>query len=46
MIHALLPMLRSSTRPRIVNVSSEGGSIAAMGGGSPAYGVSKAASTR
>src|SRR6516225_8713369 len=33
-IHALLPMLRSSTRPRIVNVSSEGGSTA--------YGVSKA----
>ena len=41
-IHALLPMLRSSPRPRIVNVSSEGGSIATMGGGSPAYGVSKA----
>jgi NAD(P)-dependent dehydrogenase (short-subunit alcohol dehydrogenase family) len=41
-IHALLPMLRSSTRPRIVNVSSEGGSIAVMTGGSPAYGVSKA----
>ena len=41
-IHALLPLLRSSSRPRIVNVSSEGGSIAVMGGGSPAYGVSKA----
>jgi NAD(P)-dependent dehydrogenase (short-subunit alcohol dehydrogenase family) len=41
-IHGLLPMLRSSTRPRIVNVSSEGGSIAVMGAGSPAYGVSKA----
>jgi NAD(P)-dependent dehydrogenase (short-subunit alcohol dehydrogenase family) len=41
-IHALLPMLRSSTRPRIVNVSSEGGSIAVMAGGSPAYGISKA----
>ena len=41
-IHSLLPMLRSSTRPRIVNVSSEGGSIAVMTGGSPAYGVSKA----
>jgi NAD(P)-dependent dehydrogenase (short-subunit alcohol dehydrogenase family) len=38
-IHALLPMLRSSTRPRIVNVS---GSIAVMTGGSPGYGVSKA----
>jgi len=42
-IHALLPMLRSSTRPRIVNVSSEGGSIEVMTGGSPAYSVSKAA---
>src|SRR5260370_9942900 len=41
-IHSLLPMLRSSTRPRIVNVSSEGGSIAVMTGGSPPYGVSKA----
>jgi NAD(P)-dependent dehydrogenase (short-subunit alcohol dehydrogenase family) len=41
-IHALLPLLRSSARPRIVNVSSEGGSIAVMSGGSPAYGVSKA----
>jgi NAD(P)-dependent dehydrogenase (short-subunit alcohol dehydrogenase family) len=42
-IHALLPMLRSSARPRIVNVSSEAGSISSMTGGSPAYGVSKAA---
>jgi len=33
-IDALLPMLRSSTRPRIVNVSSEGGSISVMTGGS------------
>ena len=41
-IDALLPMLRSSTRPRIVNVSSEGGSISVMTGGSPAYSVSKA----
>ena len=40
-IHALLPMLRSSSRPRIVNVSSEGGSMAAMTGGWPAYGISK-----
>jgi NAD(P)-dependent dehydrogenase (short-subunit alcohol dehydrogenase family) len=40
-IHALLPMLRSSSRPRIVNVSSEAGSIAGMTGGSPAYAVSK-----
>jgi NAD(P)-dependent dehydrogenase (short-subunit alcohol dehydrogenase family) len=42
-IDSLLPMLRSSTRPRIVNVSSEGGSISVMTGGSPAYSVSKAA---
>jgi NAD(P)-dependent dehydrogenase (short-subunit alcohol dehydrogenase family) len=41
-IHALLPMLRQSARPRIVNVSGEGGSIAGMTGGSPAYAVSKA----
>jgi NAD(P)-dependent dehydrogenase (short-subunit alcohol dehydrogenase family) len=40
---ALLPLLRSSPRPRIVNVSSEGGSIARITGGRPAYTVSKAA---
>jgi NAD(P)-dependent dehydrogenase (short-subunit alcohol dehydrogenase family) len=40
---ALLPLLRRSPRPRIVNVSSEGGSIALMNGGRPAYSVSKAA---
>lgn len=40
---ALLPLLRSSPRPRIVNVSSEGGSIARISGGRPAYAVSKAA---
>jgi len=40
--HALLPLLRSSPRPRIVNVSSEDASIAAMTGGSPAFSVSKA----
>jgi NAD(P)-dependent dehydrogenase (short-subunit alcohol dehydrogenase family) len=39
----LLPLLRRSPRPRIVNVSSEGGSIALMNGGRPAYSVSKAA---
>jgi NAD(P)-dependent dehydrogenase (short-subunit alcohol dehydrogenase family) len=39
---ALLPLLRSSPRPRIVNVSSEGGSLATMTGGRPAYSVSKA----
>jgi NAD(P)-dependent dehydrogenase (short-subunit alcohol dehydrogenase family) len=40
---ALLPMLRSSPRPRIVNVTSEAGSISRMTGGQPAYSVSKAA---
>ncbi|MFI9363784.1 SDR family NAD(P)-dependent oxidoreductase [Kitasatospora sp. NPDC053057] len=40
---AFLPLLRRSAHPRIVNVSSEGGSLTSMGGGTPAYGVSKAA---
>jgi NAD(P)-dependent dehydrogenase (short-subunit alcohol dehydrogenase family) len=40
---ALLPLLRSSPRPRIVNVSSESASIALMSGGRPAFSVSKAA---
>jgi NAD(P)-dependent dehydrogenase (short-subunit alcohol dehydrogenase family) len=40
---ALLPLLRRSPRPRIVNVSSEGGSVSEMTGGTPAYSVSKAA---
>ena len=39
---ALLSMLRRSKAPRIVNVSSEGGSIASMSGGTPAYSLSKA----
>jgi NAD(P)-dependent dehydrogenase (short-subunit alcohol dehydrogenase family) len=39
----LLPMLRASGHGRIVNVSSESGSLASMGGGTPAYAVSKAA---
>jgi NAD(P)-dependent dehydrogenase (short-subunit alcohol dehydrogenase family) len=43
MSQALLPQLRRSGHGRIVNVSSEGGSLASMGGGTPAYGVSKAA---
>lgn len=42
-IQALLPLLRSSPRPRIVNVSSESGSVALMSGGRPAFSVSKAA---
>jgi NAD(P)-dependent dehydrogenase (short-subunit alcohol dehydrogenase family) len=40
---ALLPLLRRSPHPRIVNVSSESGSIGEMTGGTPAYAVSKAA---
>jgi NAD(P)-dependent dehydrogenase (short-subunit alcohol dehydrogenase family) len=40
---AFLPLLRCSPSARIVNVSSEGGSLARMGGGLPGYRVSKAA---
>ena len=39
---AFLPLLRRSAHPRIVNVSSESGSLASMSGGTPAYSVSKA----
>jgi NAD(P)-dependent dehydrogenase (short-subunit alcohol dehydrogenase family) len=42
MAQALLPILLRSPHPRIVNVSSGGGSLATMGGGAPAYSVSKA----
>jgi NAD(P)-dependent dehydrogenase (short-subunit alcohol dehydrogenase family) len=40
---ALLPLLRRSQHPRVVNVSSGMGGIAEMGGWSPGYRVSKAA---
>jgi NAD(P)-dependent dehydrogenase (short-subunit alcohol dehydrogenase family) len=40
---ALLPLLRGAPHPRVVNVSSDGGSLALMTGGVPAYRVSKAA---
>jgi NAD(P)-dependent dehydrogenase (short-subunit alcohol dehydrogenase family) len=40
---ALLPLLKASPSGRIVNVSSESGSLASMGAGTPAYHVSKAA---
>ena len=40
---ALLPLLRKSRAGRIVNVSSESGSLAHMGAGPPAYQVTKAA---
>jgi NAD(P)-dependent dehydrogenase (short-subunit alcohol dehydrogenase family) len=39
---AFLPHLRRSAHPRVVNVSSESGSLAGMSGGTPAYSVSKA----
>lgn len=40
---AFLPLLKRSESARIVNVSSGSGSLSSMGGGTPAYGVSKAA---
>ncbi|WP_433512692.1 SDR family oxidoreductase [Nonomuraea sp. CA-143628] len=40
---ALLPALRASDHGRVVNVSSEIGSLTDMGGGTPAYAVSKTA---
>ncbi|MFG3119023.1 SDR family oxidoreductase [Streptomyces sp. NPDC048197] len=40
---AFAPLLRASDRPRLVNVSSEAGSLTNMGGGTPAYTASKAA---
>lgn len=40
--NALLPSLRTSSAPRVVNVSSESGSLASMGAGTPAYHVTKA----
>ncbi|MFF4951040.1 SDR family oxidoreductase [Streptomyces chattanoogensis] len=39
---AFAPLLRASAHPRLVNVSSEAGSLAGMGGGTPAYAASKA----
>jgi NAD(P)-dependent dehydrogenase (short-subunit alcohol dehydrogenase family) len=38
-----IPLMRRNAWGRIVNVSSEGGSVASMGGGTPAYSVLKAA---
>ncbi|HKI03868.1 MAG TPA: SDR family oxidoreductase [Thermoanaerobaculia bacterium] len=43
MCEAFLPLLRRGRHGRIVNVSSESGSLASMGGGTPAYSVSKVA---
>jgi NAD(P)-dependent dehydrogenase (short-subunit alcohol dehydrogenase family) len=42
-VEACLPLLRRSTRARIVNVSSGAGALTDMGGGAPAYRVSKTA---
>lgn len=41
MAQAFIPLLRRSAHGRIVNVSSESGSLTSMGGGTPAYAVSK-----
>ncbi len=43
LVEEFLPLLRVSEHPRIVNVSSEAGSLASMGGGTPAYAVTKVA---
>lgn len=43
MVHAFLPLLRKSSHPRIVNVSSEAASLTGMGGGTPAYNTTKVA---
>lgn len=40
---AFLPLMRAAGGGRIVNVSSQAGSLAGMGAGTPAYNVSKAA---
>ena len=42
-VQGFLPLLEKSDNPRIVNVSSGAGSLSGMSGGTPAYGVSKAA---
>ena len=43
MCQAFLPLLRKSKAARVVNVSSESGSVTHMGAGPPAYQVTKAA---
>lgn len=43
MCQTFLPLLRQSRAGRIVNVSSEAGSLSSMGGGTPAYSISKVA---
>lgn len=41
-LEAVLPLLRRSDHPRVVNVSSGAGALTEMGGGTPAYSLSKA----
>lgn len=43
MAQAVAPLMRAARWGRIVNVSSESGSLATMGAGTPAYATSKAA---
>ncbi len=43
MCKTFIPLIRRSQHGRIVNVSSEAGSLASMGGSTPAYSVSKVA---
>jgi NAD(P)-dependent dehydrogenase (short-subunit alcohol dehydrogenase family) len=43
MCQTFVPLLKNSNQARIVNVSSESGSLAVMGGGTPAYSISKVA---
>jgi NAD(P)-dependent dehydrogenase (short-subunit alcohol dehydrogenase family) len=43
MCQTFVPLIRRSRHGRIVNVSSEAGSLASMGSGTPAYNLSKAA---
>lgn len=40
---AVIPLMRGNKYGRVVNVSSEAGSLQSMGGGTPAYNVSKVA---
>jgi NAD(P)-dependent dehydrogenase (short-subunit alcohol dehydrogenase family) len=43
LINTLLPMLKKSTDPRIINISSGMGAMSEMTGGNPAYRMSKVA---
>jgi len=41
-VNTFIPLLRQSQHPRIVNVSSGGGALTGMRGGTPAYSMTKA----